>query len=67
MSFIILVPIIVFGFVLLIGLIATKSQSSQRNAGPRPNRDAMAILDERFAKGEIDEAEYTRKKTVLRR
>lgn len=67
MSFIILVPIIVFGFVLLIGLIATKSRGTQGDFRPRSNRDAMAILDERFARGEIDEAEYVRKKTVLRR
>lgn len=67
MSFIILVPIIVFGFVLLVGLIATKNRGTQGDSRPRSNRDAMAILDERFARGEIDEAEYVRKKTVLRR
>lgn len=67
MAFIVLIPIIVMGVVLLVSLIAVKNRGNIENGTPRPNQNAMQILDERFARGEIDEAEYVRKKTVLQR
>jgi putative membrane protein len=33
---------------------------------PAPHRDAVDILDERFARGEIDEADYQQRKAALR-
>ncbi len=33
---------------------------------PRPSDDALRILDERFARGEIDADEYTRRRDLLR-
>jgi putative membrane protein len=33
--------------------------------GPLPPSGALVILDERFARGEIDEEEYTRRRTLL--
>ncbi|PRX45935.1 putative membrane protein [Prauserella shujinwangii] len=35
--------------------------------GQRPSGDAQRILDERFARGEIDQEEYERRRAVLRR
>ena len=32
---------------------------------PPPPSGALGILDERFARGEIDEEEYTRRRTLL--
>lgn len=32
---------------------------------PPPSSGALAILHERFARGEIDEEEYTRRRTLL--
>lgn len=41
--------------------------SSGRNTeGPAQASDAARILDERFARGEIDEDEYRRRRDVLR-
>ncbi|HEY4929914.1 MAG TPA: SHOCT domain-containing protein [Acidimicrobiales bacterium] len=34
-------------------------------ASPPPFSGARGILDERFARGEIDEEEYTRRRTLL--
>ena len=67
MAFMMIIPIIAFALVLLLILTAIKSRSNSDPSQARSSRDAMKILDERFAKGEIDEAEYVRKKTVLRR
>jgi putative membrane protein len=67
MAIMMIIPII--GFVLVLIMILTAIRN-KNNAGPsqaRSSRDAMKILDERFARGEIDEAEYIRKKTVLKR
>jgi len=66
MSFILIVPLLAIGIGLIVGLFATRNRSSLHQES-RPNRDALQILDERFARGEIDEAEYIRKKTVLKR
>jgi putative membrane protein len=67
MTFLVLIPFIVMGVILLVSLIAVKNRGNIENGTPRSNRNAMQILDERFARGEIDEAEYVRKKTVLQR
>ncbi len=35
-------------------------------AGPTESNAALKLLDERFARGEIDEAEYQRRKAALK-
>ncbi|MFD8496079.1 SHOCT domain-containing protein [Amycolatopsis sp. NPDC059657] len=37
-----------------------------RRTGPRPGDSAARILDERFARGELDEEEYRKRKAALR-
>ena len=37
-----------------------------QHQGPEPQPQALQILDERFARGEIDEDEYKRRRDALR-
>ncbi len=46
----------------LIALVARGSSSQLRHS---TNQEAFEILRQRFAKGEIDEAEYERRRTLL--
>ncbi len=52
-------------------VIAIFRSPTHRGEGPPPppakaEDDAMAILDQRFARGEIDADEYTRRRDLLR-
>ena len=50
------------------GLIATLAFVISRVAsGPRRTDDARQLLDERFARGEIDPEEYARRRDLLAR
>lgn len=66
MSVIVIIPFLAIGIGLIVGLFATKNRRGMQQE-LRSNKDALQILDERYARGEIDEAEYIRKKTVLKR
>ena len=66
MTIILIILIVGFSLVSMMVLTAIRNKGSMDPSESRSSRDAMKILDERFARGEIDEAEYTRKKTVLR-
>ncbi len=66
MSVMLIIPIIGLGIGLILGSLVIKNRGTADHQ-PRGRQDALQILDERFAKGEIDEAEYIRKKTVLKR
>lgn len=56
---------VVIGVILLIKNIVQKNNENADGFGS--SRNAMRILDERFARGEIDDAEYIRKKEMLKR
>jgi putative membrane protein len=62
---------IVFQIAFVVGVIVFIKKMVEKNNesadGYRSSRGAMRILDERFAKGEIDDAEYIRKKEMLKR
>jgi putative membrane protein len=64
------IPIII-QISLIIGVIIFIKKAIEKNNesadGSRSSRGAMRILDERFARGEIDEIEYLRKKDMLKR
>lgn len=45
---------------------ATEATPNPAPASPPTEDDALVILRERFAKGEIDEDEYNKRATVLR-
>lgn len=55
---------VVVGAIMLIRMLVHKNNENADN-GPVSSRGAMRILDERFARGEIDEMEYIRKRDVL--
>jgi putative membrane protein len=56
------IPLILIGFVIYVAFRLSNGSYSIRS---KENK-ALDILDERFAKGEISEEEYTQKKKVLR-
>jgi putative membrane protein len=49
------------------GVIALGVWVALRLARPRPANSALDILNERFARGEIDQAEYETRKAALRK
>lgn len=56
---------VILGVIFLIKAIVKKNNENADGYGG--SRGALRILDERFARGEIDEAEYIRKKDMLKR
>lgn len=54
-----------FGWIVLIGIIIAIVYVVARQAQPNTKQSAKDILDQRFAKGEIDEKEYGDKKKAL--
>ncbi|MEO6827727.1 MAG: SHOCT domain-containing protein [Microbacteriaceae bacterium] len=56
------------GVVTVIVVLLRRSHSDQGMTGMRPSHhDAERILNERFARGEIDETEYLARRGALRR
>ncbi|GEL08841.1 SHOCT domain-containing protein [Salisediminibacterium halotolerans] len=63
----------IFGFLLMLGLILLivylvvwiVRSTTDKTSAERKQSNALAILDERYAKGEISEEEYERKKKTL--
>jgi putative membrane protein len=56
------------GVVTVVVLLLRRPHPGEGPAAPRPTyHDAERILNERFARGEIDEQEFTAKRTALRR
>lgn len=70
--FVLLLFAVLGAAVTAIVLAVRERQSRQAAAGTAPvgstaaASDAMRILDERFARGEIDDEEYQRRRSVLR-
>jgi uncharacterized membrane protein len=65
MGAIYIIPVIGAGIGLLLGFLARKNRSTFISEAPG-KKNALQILDERFARGEIDEMEYIRKKDMLK-
>jgi putative membrane protein len=43
-----------------------ENQNTFNKSTPKEKHDALEILDQRYAQGEIDEEEYKRKKEILK-
>jgi len=54
--------VIIVAIVAVLRLISSKSAQN----GPPPAQTALEILDQRFARGEIDQQEYEQKRRVLK-
>jgi putative membrane protein len=52
--------------VLAVRWIAVDASGGNRALGDTSRNDALAILDERFARGEIDTTEYEERRRALR-
>jgi len=61
-----LLALLIYGIVLLTRH-RQPGQSISNSAVQQDNGSALNILNERYARGEVNEEEYTRKKTELRR
>ena len=60
-----LIPLILIGVVIY--AVIRLSQGSHRNySSHRENGDALDILNQRYANGDISDEEYARKKKILR-
>lgn len=60
---------LLFLALVVIGVVWAVRASSDRREPPSPpaGGDPVRLLDERFARGEIDEEEYQRRRDVLNR
>ncbi len=67
-GWIVMISMMVFfwGLVILAGVLIFRGSDRSRGAGVTRDRSAIEILDERFARGEIDREEYELRKAVLR-
>ena len=59
------VALIVIGAVLITRTVVNRAPSGSA-PGPAPGHGPLAILEERFARGEIDEEEFQKRRDVLR-
>jgi len=62
--------VVFWGLIVTVVVVLLRS-SGHRHEGPpqsdvRPGDEALRILDERFARGEMDADEYTRRRDLLR-
>lgn len=59
-------PLLVVVGVVLLGYVIVRARPGARTEDPPQGRDAARrVLDERFARGEIDEQEYRRRRSAL--
>ncbi|GAA5064899.1 SHOCT domain-containing protein [Roseibacterium beibuensis] len=62
-----LMMLLFWGVVILLVVLAVKWFTGNQAGGNREGRDAIDILRERFATGEIDEEEFESRKKALER
>lgn len=60
-----------WALVIALGIALVRSKGASRvdyggdTAAGRPPADALGVLDERFARGELNEVEYRQRRTIL--
>ena len=57
---------VAFWGLVIFAIVAIFRGTSAKNSDRTPDRDPLRVLDERFARGEIDEDEYHARAEVLR-
>lgn len=57
--------LVIAGIVVLVKWLSSSSQSNASLPPQPPRRSALDILKERYARGEIDDEEYERRKRAL--
>lgn len=57
---------IFWGLVILAGVMIFRGRGRSRLGGGTQDRGALEILDERFARGEVDREEYEARRAALR-
>ena len=60
-----IIPLILIG-VIIYAAVKLSQTSQENNNNHRVGSDALDVLNQRFANGEISEEEYTKKKKMLR-
>lgn len=63
----IMMALVVLAIVMLVRLIRRSGRTGSEQSNVREDANALRILNERFAKGEINEEEYTKMKETLRK
>ena len=58
-------PVLVLVGLIVLGYVGVRLAQGGRSAPPGSASTARQILDERYARGEIDEDEYQRRRSVL--
>lgn len=58
--------IVFWGALIWVIIVAIRHSGGQNSGGDSRRRDALQILDERFARGEIDAEEYRSRRDALR-
>ena len=60
-------PLFMFGLPLLLIVLVVwwLADTRRSDSGPSPRKDARSLLDERFARGEIGEDEYRRRRDAI--
>ncbi len=56
---------IFWGLIVLAGVMIFRGSSGRRSGGGLQERGALEILDDRFARGDVDREEYEARKAVL--
>ena len=64
--FMIMAMTIFWALVILAGVMIFRGTRGRRNGSGTPDRGPVEILDERFARGEIDREDYEARKTALK-
>jgi len=62
----VMMMVVFWGAIAWVLVTLIRNSGSRQHDAPPAGSDALKILDERFARGEIDDEEYQRRRAVLR-
>lgn len=67
MVFMMLIPLLLIGIIVYVAVRLSTKETRRDNSGGQVSDHAMAILNERLARGEISDDEYQQKKALLQK